>query len=65
MTPLRLDSTDEARLDDVRHRRPLDEALAMAVSPLTPPPGAAAAVREDEAAAQTVSEPPGAGPSPT
>jgi 5'-nucleotidase len=64
MTPLRLDLTDEARLDDVRHRRPLDEALAMAVSPPTSSPDAAAAVREDEAAAQTVSEPPAGGPAP-
>jgi hypothetical protein len=36
----------------------------MAVSPLTSSPDAAAAVREDEEAAQTVSEPPAGGPSP-
>jgi 5'-nucleotidase len=63
ITPLRLDLTDEARLGEVRHRRPLDEALAFAVSPLTSSPEAAEAVRNDEAAAPAVSETaPGAPP---
>ena len=63
ITPLRLDLTDEARLREVRRRRPLDEALAMAVSPLTSSPGAAEAVRNDEAASPAVSETaPGAPP---
>jgi 5'-nucleotidase len=57
LTPLRLDLTDEARLADVRKRRPLDEALAIAVSPLTSSPAAAAAVREDEAAVPVVNHP--------
>ena len=43
-------STDEARLTEVRQRRPLDEALAAAVSEVTSSPEAARAVREDEAA---------------
>jgi 5'-nucleotidase len=50
LTPLRLDITDEARLTEVRRRRPLDEALAAAVSEVTSSPEAARAVREDEAA---------------
>ena len=58
LTPLRLDLTDEARLSDIRQRRPLDEALAMAVSPLTSSPDVAAAVRQDEAAPSAASEPP-------
>jgi 5'-nucleotidase len=57
LTPLRLDLTDEAQLADVRKRRPLDEALAVAVSPLTSSPDAAAAVREDEAAVPVVNHP--------
>ena len=41
LTPLRLDLTDEAQLADVRNRVPLDEAVAMAVSPPTSTPEAA------------------------
>ena len=55
LTPLRLDLTDEAQLVDVRRRTPLDEAVAMAVSPPSSSPEAAAAVREDEADASPVS----------
>jgi 5'-nucleotidase len=56
LTPLRLDLTDERRLDDVRQRRPLDEAVAVAVSPPTSTPEAAQSVREDEADVPIVSE---------
>jgi 5'-nucleotidase len=55
LTPLRLDLTDEEQLADVRNRVPLDEAVAMAVSPPTSTPEAAAAVREDEAEVANVS----------
>jgi len=55
LTPLRLDLTDEAQLAHVRSRMPLDEAVAMAVSPPTSTPEAAAAVREDEAEVANVS----------
>jgi 5'-nucleotidase len=55
LTPLRLDLTDEAQLAHVRERMPLDEAVAMAVSPPTSTPEAAAAVREDEAEVANVS----------
>lgn len=51
LTPLRLDPTDEARLAEIRERRPLDEAVAAAVSPPTSSPEAARVVREDEAGA--------------
>ena len=57
LTPLRLDLTDEARLTDIRNRRPLDEALAMAVSPPTSSPHEAEAVRQDEAEQSAASEP--------
>jgi hypothetical protein len=56
MTPLRLDLTDEKQLGDVRRRTPLDEAVALAVSPPTSTPEAAAAVRADEATEPIVSE---------
>ena len=49
MTPLRLDLTDETSLQELRARRPLDEAVAVAVSPPTSSPAAAKSVREDEA----------------
>jgi 5'-nucleotidase len=49
LTPLRLDPTDDGRLAEVRKRRPLDEALAAAVSPPTSSAEAARAVQEDEA----------------
>ena len=54
LTPLRLDLTDEAQLVEVKRRTPLDEAVAMAVSPPTSTPEAAAAVRDDEADAAHV-----------
>jgi 5'-nucleotidase len=49
LTPLRLDLTDEEHLREMRIRRPLDEALATAVSPPTSSPEAAKTVRDDEA----------------
>ena len=49
MTPLRLDLSDEQQFDAMRARHPLDESLAMAVSPETSSPDAAKTVREDEA----------------
>jgi hypothetical protein len=51
LTPLTLDLTDEARLREVRERRPLDEAVARAISPAKSSPEAAKKVREDETAA--------------
>jgi 5'-nucleotidase len=59
LTPLRLDLTDEQRLEEVRARNPLDEAIAAAISPPTSSPEAAKAVRDDEAAsgiAETVGQ---------
>jgi 5'-nucleotidase len=50
LTPLRLDLTDEHLLTVLRARRPLDEGLAVAVSPPTSSPQAARTVRDDEAA---------------
>ena len=50
LTPLRVDLTDEQQLDEMRARHPLDEALALAVSPSTSSPEAAKTVRDDEAA---------------
>jgi 5'-nucleotidase len=50
LTPLRLDLTDEQQLAVMRARQPLDESLAVAVSPPTSSPEAAKSVREDEAA---------------
>jgi 5'-nucleotidase len=49
LTPLRLDPTDEHQLGDARRRRPLDEARAAAVSPVTSSPEQARSVRDDEA----------------
>jgi 5'-nucleotidase len=49
MTPLRLDLTDERVLGRLRAQRPLDEAVAAAISPPGPLPEAARSVREDEA----------------
>ena len=49
LTPLRLDMTDEQQLYEMRARRPLDEALATAVSPSTSSAEAAKTVRDDEA----------------
>lgn len=51
MTPLRVDLTDEEQLARVCARRPLDEAIAAAVSPATSSPEAARSVREEEASA--------------
>jgi 5'-nucleotidase len=51
ITPLRLDLTDGHALEDARARRPLDEAIAAAVSPGKSSPQAAQSVREDEAPA--------------
>lgn len=56
LTPLRLDLTDESALATVRARRPLDEALAAAISPTTSAPEAAQAVREDEAGPAPVAD---------
>jgi len=50
VTPLRLDLTDGQQLGDMRIRHPLDESLAVAVSPPAPSPEAAKTVRDDEAA---------------
>ena len=49
LTPLRIDLTDEAQLSAVEERRPLDRALALAISPSTSSPEAAKAVRAEEA----------------
>lgn len=54
MTPLRLDLTDEAQLAEVRAKMPLDEALAVAITPGPSSPAAARTVREDEAPAAIV-----------
>ena len=51
LTPLRLDLTDEAQLDSVVMRRPLDRALAAATSPAKSSQEAAKAVRDEEAEA--------------
>jgi 5'-nucleotidase len=67
LTPLRLDLTDEHQLEEMRVRRPLDEALAVAVSTPTSSPEAARTVREDEAPnaiAKTVDDPAVAGHTP-
>jgi len=50
MTPLRLDLTSESRLQDLRSRHPLNEAVAFAVSPPVSSTEAAQSVRDDEAA---------------
>jgi len=49
LTPLRLDPTDDARLQDARATWPLDDAIAIALSPGTSSPEAARSVRDDEA----------------
>jgi 5'-nucleotidase len=49
LTPLRLDLTDESWLRSMRANRPLDEAMAAAVSPSKSSVQAAESVREDEA----------------
>ena len=49
LTPLRLDLTAEHTLEDVRARLPLDESVAMAISPEISSPEAAQSVRDDEA----------------
>ena len=41
LTPLRLDPTDDAQLEDARAAWPLDDAMAMALSPGTSSPEAA------------------------
>ena len=51
MTPISLDLTDKQQLEDARARRPLDEALATAISPPKSSPEAVKSVREDEASA--------------
>src|SRR5688572_26688352 len=51
LTPLRIDLTDEAHLESVAQRRPLDRALAAATSTATSSAEAAKAVRAEEAAA--------------
>ena len=48
LTPLRLDLTDEAQLDAVHARHPLDEGLATVVSPSESSEQAAGKVLEDE-----------------
>jgi 5'/3'-nucleotidase len=53
ITPLRIDLTDEVQLRSVEKRRPLDRALAAAVSPTVSSSEAAKAVRAEEAAAPT------------
>ena len=49
LTPLRLDLTDDRQLEIARASRPLDEPVAVAVSPSTSSVEAAQSVREDEA----------------
>ena len=49
LTPLRLDPTDEQQFDDLRHRVPLDDTVAAALSPGRSSPEAAQRVRDDEA----------------
>jgi 5'-nucleotidase len=51
LTPLRLDLTDEAQLRAACAEHPLDEALAVSVSPPKSSEAAAESVREDEATA--------------
>jgi hypothetical protein len=51
LTPLRLDLTDDAQLQEVRARRPLNEEMATAISPSTSSPEAAESVRDDEGTA--------------
>jgi 5'-nucleotidase len=49
LTPLRLDLTDDRQLEIARASRPLDEPVAVAVSPSASSVEAAQSVREDEA----------------
>jgi 5'-nucleotidase len=49
LTPLRLDPTDDTQLHDARAAWPLDDEMAMALSPGTSSPEAARTVRDDEA----------------
>jgi 5'-nucleotidase len=56
LTPLRIDLTDEAQLGRARVRHPLDEALAVAVSPGKSPPEVEHAVRDEEARAAPLAD---------
>ena len=49
LTPLRLDLTDEQCLRRCREEQPLDEAVALAISPPVSTPEAAKSVEDDEA----------------
>ncbi|MGE5414247.1 MAG: 5'/3'-nucleotidase SurE [Syntrophomonadaceae bacterium] len=49
LTPLRLDLTDEARLERLRAMHALDDAAAAVLGPDAPDPAAARTVREEEA----------------
>jgi len=49
LTPLRLDPTDDTQLHDARAAWPLDDEMAIALSPGTSSPEAARTVRDDEA----------------
>jgi hypothetical protein len=51
LTPLRLDLTDDQKLEEVRAERPLDESVALAISPPKSSPEAEQAVRREEAPA--------------
>jgi hypothetical protein len=51
LTPLRLDPTDDEQLDEARSTWPLDDEIALALSPGTSSPEAARSVRDDEAEA--------------
>jgi 5'-nucleotidase len=56
LTPLRLDLTDDEQLQQVRIQHPLDEAMAVAISPPKSSPEAAESVREDEAPASSMAK---------
>jgi 5'-nucleotidase len=49
MTPLRIDLTDEPRLDALQRERPLDAQAAVATSPVSSSPAEAQSVRDEEA----------------
>jgi hypothetical protein len=49
MTPISLDLTDEARLQECREHHALDEVVATAISPPESSPAEAKSVAEDEA----------------
>ena len=51
LTPLSLDPTDDAQFEDARAMWPLDDEIAMALSPGPSSPEAARTVRDDEAEA--------------